>query len=130
MRSQGEAENLICSGVNQILHGAVGRGPARIRCHIFEDMVTVRCWNKFTFAENQLILGGKDILKDYRKSMLMSVSDSFLMLIRTIFDIELVNFHHDITLTNGEEVLIFSLESVPAFRILRGKIHNGKLRVV
>lgn len=128
MRSQGEAENLICSGVNQILHGAVGRGPARIRCHIFEDMVTVRCWNQFTFAENQLIASGKDILKEYRKSLLMRVSDSFLMLIRSVFGIELVNFHHDITLTNGEEVLLFSLESAPAFRVLVSK--NAKLRVV
>jgi uncharacterized protein YbcI len=47
---------------------------------------------------------------------MLGVDDTFKELVNRIFYNKLVNFHHDITMINGEEIIIFTLESIPKFR--------------
>ena len=118
MKTQGQSESLICNGVTQIMLGFLGRGPKTIKCHIFEEMIYSRIWNKYSSAEDSLILTeiGSEILKNYRINSMLSVHSVFEKLIIDTFSIKLINFHHDITVVNGEEVLIFTLESIPKFK--------------
>ena len=118
MKTQYESEILVCNGVLQILLGILGREkPKNITCHIFKEMIFVRVWNKYTSAEDTLMLTGNggDVLKIYRHNIMMGVIEVFKELINKIFIIKLINFHHDITIINGEEILIFTLESIPDF---------------
>lgn len=117
LKTQGEFESLVCNGVAQIMSGVLGRGPKTIKCHIFQEMVYLRVWNEYSKIESQLILSenGGNILKNYRNNMVLGVRDVFEKMISGVFDIKLINLHHDITVANGEEILIFTLESIPNF---------------
>jgi len=117
-KTQGEAESLVCDGITQILLGVLGRGPKKITCHIFKEMIYVRVYVQYTTSENILILSsnGCEILKDYRHNIMLGIDDTFKELINRIFNNKLVNFHHDITMINGEEIIIITLESIPKFK--------------
>jgi uncharacterized protein YbcI len=88
MNSQGEAESLVCDGITQILLGVLGRGPKKITCHIFKEMIYVRVYVQYTTSENNLILSsnGCEILKDYRHNMMLGIDDTFKELINRIFN--------------------------------------------
>jgi uncharacterized protein YbcI len=123
MQTQGEAENLMCRGVSQIMQGILGHGPQTIKCHIFDDTVMVRMSNRFNAMEHRLANSKSSIIKDYRESLIESVRDSFDNMILSIFDVPLLSIHHDILLPGGEEVFLFTLAGIPSFRL---NIRNGK----
>jgi uncharacterized protein YbcI len=124
MNTQGEAESMICKGASQIMQGILGHGPTVVKCHIFEDTVLVRLWNKFNPLEQRLVDSRSSIITDYRSGLIDSVRTSFENMIRETFAIELLIMHHDILLPGGEEVFLFTLVSAPTFRLKMSK--NGK----
>lgn len=118
MKTQGEIEGLICKGVTQIMLGVLGRGPKNIKCHIFKELVYLTILNEYSIMENNLVLSenGGDILKNYRHNAVLGLNDVFKELTASILNIKLINIHHDIAVNNGEEILIFTLESIPNFK--------------
>jgi uncharacterized protein YbcI len=95
--------------------GVLGKSPKTINCHIFNEMVYIRSCIEYTRSEKSLILSenGCNLLKDYRHNTILSAIDTFKEISIDTFNIKLVNFHHDITPINGEEILVFTLESIP-----------------
>lgn len=122
-RSQGEIEAAICDGISQFQQEYMGRGPSRVHTHLIENRVFVHMQGVLTAAEQRLMDapgGGNErsaeILKAFRSQLVASGRPLLETLIRNVTGRESVNVHHDISAVTGEEVIVFTLASPPAYR--------------
>ena len=119
--TQGEMEAAVCEGVSRFEQEYMGRGPKEVRCFLVDDMLIVRLQGVLTAAEQHLVQTvspekGRDLLKDVRTQLIEIARPALESLIEKITGSKTISLHHDISTVHGEEVIIFSLASIPQVR--------------
>ena len=126
MKTQGEIEAAVCTGMTRFEQEYMGRGPKHIHCHLINDLVVVRLQGVLTAAEQQLVTTlpsdkGRDLLKQVRTQLIETARPLMVAMIEDAAGVKVVSLHHDISTVTGEEVILFTLESEPAFREVKRK---------
>jgi uncharacterized protein YbcI len=121
MKSQGEIESAICTGMAQFEQEYMGRGPKDIRAHLIGDLLVIRLQGVLTAAEQHLVTSlpaekGRDLLKQVRTQLLEIARPALETLVLNITGIKPRSMHHDISTLTGEEVVVFTLSEAPQFR--------------
>lgn len=119
--TQGEMEAAVCEGVSRFEQEYMGRGPKEVRCFLIDDMLIVRLQGVLTAAEQHLVQTvspekGRDLLKDVRAQLIEIARPALESLIEKITGSKTISLHHDISTVYGEELIIFSLASIPQVR--------------
>ena len=104
----------------------MGRGPRDIRCHLIGDLIVVRLQGVLTAAEQQLVKSlpmekGRDLLKQVRTQLIETARPMLEAMLFETVGTKVISLHHDISTVSGEEVLLFTLANVPAFREAKKK---------
>jgi uncharacterized protein YbcI len=126
MKSQGEIEAAICEGMTRFEREFMGRGPKDIQSFLIGDLLVVRLRGVLTAAEQQLVKAlpadkGRDLLKQVRTHLIETARPVMESMVQKITGVGPVSLHHDISTTTGEEIVAFTLDSVPRFRESRRK---------
>jgi uncharacterized protein YbcI len=121
MKTRGEIEAAICEGVRRFEQEYMGRGPKDIRTHLIGDFLVVRLQGVLTAAEQQLARSlpaerGRDLLKQVRTQLVETARPVLEQMVQEITGLTPVSLHHDVSTATGEEVVIFTLPGLPAFR--------------
>jgi len=121
MKTQGEIEAAVCEGMSRFQQEYMGRGPKDIRAHLIGDLLVVRLQGVLTAAERQLVKTlpnekGKGLLKQVRTQLMETARPTLETIIQAATGAKVVSLHHDISTITGEEVVLFTLAEVPAFR--------------
>lgn len=126
MKSQGEIESAICTGMAQFEQEYMGRGPKEIRAHLIGDLLVIRLQGVLTAAEQHLVTTlpaekGRDLLKEVRTQLIEIARPALETLVQNITGIKPRSLHHDVSTITGEEVVIFTLSETPQFRETKKK---------
>lgn len=126
MKTKGEIEAAICSGMNGFERAYMGRGPKDVAAHLIGDLVIVRLLGVLTAAEQQLVKSlpaekGRDLLKQVRTQLVETARPQMAMMITEITGQKVISLHQDISTVTGEEIVIFTLAEVPECRELKRK---------
>jgi uncharacterized protein YbcI len=121
MKTQGEIEAAVCSGIARFEQDYMGRGPKDIHAYLIADLLIVRLQGVLTVAEQQLVATlasdkGRDLLKQVRIHLVETARPVMESLIQEITGVSVVSLHHDISTVTGEEVVLFTLEKSPIYR--------------
>ena len=121
MKTQGEIEAAVCEGIPHSEQEYMGIGPKAIHAHLFGDLLLVRLHGVLTAAEQQLVKSlpadkGRDLLKQVRTHMFETARPLMETMIEQITGVATLSFHHDVSTTTGEEVVLFTLVKSPLFR--------------
>lgn len=119
--TQGEMEAAVCEGISRFELEYMGRGPKDVRCFLINDLLLIRLQGVLTAAEQHLVRTlapekGRDLLKDVRTQLIEIARPALETLIEKITGTKVISLHHDISTVCGEEIIVFSLHSSPAFR--------------
>jgi uncharacterized protein YbcI len=111
-RRQSKAEAAISDEVMAFQHEFVGRGPERIRTRIVEDLVIVRSFGVFTYAEKQLTTSheGRRLIKAMRQQVLEAGRSVLESIVQKHTGAEVVSVHSDISTKSGEWLDVFVLD--------------------
>jgi uncharacterized protein YbcI len=126
MKTQGEIEAAICTGIARFEQEYMGRGPKDIHAHLIGDLVVVRLQGVLTAAEQQLVKSlpaekGRDLLKQVRTHLIETARPVMETMIQEATGVPVMSLHHDISTATGEEVVLFTLAESPLFRETRKK---------
>ena len=121
MKSQGEIESAVCSGVSRFEQEYMGRGPKDIHAHLIGDLLVVRLKGVLTAAEQQLVKTlpaehGRDLLKQVRTQLVELARPVLEAMVLEATGTKVVSLHHDISTVSSEEVILFTLAEAPLFR--------------
>ena len=121
MKTQGEIEAAISSGVSHFEQDYMGRGPKEVHAHLLGDLLVVRLRGVLTAAEQQLVQSlpaekGRDLLKQVRTQLIETARPVLEALVREAAGVPAVSLHHDISTVTGEEVVLFTLAEAPDYR--------------
>ncbi len=121
VKTQGEVEAAIKDGISRFSLSFMGRGPKDIRAHLIGDLVVVRLQGVLTTAEQNLVASlpsekGRDLLKQVRTQLIEAARSVLETMITEITGISVRSLHHDISTITGEELVLFTLSEMPAFR--------------
>ena len=126
MRTQGEIEAAICTGITDFEREYMGRGPKHIQAHLVDDLLVVRLRGVLTAAEQHLVSTlspekGRDLLKQVRTQLIEAARSVLEAMVFSVTDVKVVSLHHDISTITGEEVVLFTLAESPIVRETRRK---------
>lgn len=121
MKSQGEIEAAICEAMARFEMEYMGRGPKAIHCHIIDDMVFCRLKGVLTAAEQHLTESlppekGRDLLKQVRTHLIETARPVMEAMVEAATGVKVKSLHHDISTVTGEEIVVFTMKSVPPYR--------------
>lgn len=124
MKTQGEIESAIAEGVGCFEQEYMGRGPKDLRAHLVADMAVVRLKGVLTAAEKHLVQElpadkGRILLKQVRRHLIELARPQLGAMVEGITGSKVVSLHHDISTVTGEEVVLFTLATVPLVRETR-----------
>ncbi len=113
-------------GIGPLRTGVHGRGPKEIRAHLIDDLLVVRLKGVLTAAEQQLVKAlpaekGRDLLKQVRTHLVETARPRMEAMIQDVTGVKVISLHHDISTITGEEIIVFTLASVSAFRETKKK---------
>src|SRR5450631_4248889 len=126
MKTQGEIEAAICSGVALFEQEYMGRGPKEVHAHLIGDLLLIRLQGVLTAAEQQLVKAlqpekGRDLLKQVRTQLIETARPVLEAMVHGITGVKVVSLHHDISTATGEEVVLFRLAAPPVVRDIKRK---------
>jgi uncharacterized protein YbcI len=126
MKTQGEIEAAICSGITRFEQEYMGRGPKDIRAHLIDDLLVVRLQGVLTAAEQHLVRSlpaekGRDLLKQVRTHLLETARPLLETMVMEVTGMKVLSMHHDISTITGEEVVLFTLSEPVIVREARRK---------
>jgi uncharacterized protein YbcI len=121
MKTQGEIEAAICTGITRFEQEYMGRGPKDIHAHLLGDLLVVRLQGVLTAAEQQLVKTlpaekGRDLLKQVRTHLIETARPVMEAMVLEVTGVEVMSLHHDISTVTGEEVVLFTLADSPPLR--------------
>jgi len=124
MKTQGEIEAAICQALTRFEQEYMGRGPKDIRAYLINDLVLVRLQGVLTAAEQQLVRTlpaekGRDLVKQVRTQLIETARPLLEPIIEEITGAKVLSLHHDISTVTGEQVVIVTLDALPAHRELK-----------
>lgn len=126
MKTQGEIEAAICTGVSRFEQEYMGRGPKHISAYLIGDLLVVRLQGVLTAAEQHLVMTlppekGRDLLKQVRTQLVETARQTLEALVADVTGTKPLSLHHDISTVTGEEIIIFTLKSLPQCREAKKK---------
>jgi uncharacterized protein YbcI len=126
MKTQGEIEAAVCTGVTSFEREFMGRGPKNVHAHLIGDLLVVRLQGVLTAAEQQLVQSlpaekGRDLLKQVRTHLIETARPVLEAMILETTGVKVVSLHHDISTATGEEVVLFALAGSPLVRQTKTK---------
>jgi uncharacterized protein YbcI len=126
MKTLGEIEAAISTGIGRFEQEYMGRGPKDIHAHLIGDLLVVRLHGVLTAAEQQLVKSlpaekGRDLLKQVRTHLLETARPVMEAMVHEVTGVEVLSLHHDISTVTGEEIVLFTLARSPLFRDARKK---------
>jgi len=121
MKTQGEIENAISSGMSRFEQEYMGRGPKDIRAYLIDDLIVVRLQGVLTAAEQHLVKTlapekGRDLLKEVRTHLIETARPMMEAMVQDVVGVKAVSLHHDVSTVTGEEIVVFTLAESPMFR--------------
>jgi uncharacterized protein YbcI len=121
MKTRGEMEAAVCGGMSRFQQEFMGRGPKDIHAHLIGDLVLVRLHGVLTNAEQHLVQTlpfekGRDLLKQVRTQLIEQARPILVEMIHKATGANVISLHHDTSTATGEEIVVFTLDHVPAFR--------------
>ena len=124
MKTQGEIESAVCSGINRFEQEYMGRGPKDIHAYLIADLLIVRLTGVLTAAEQHLVKAlaaekGRDLLKQVRTHLIETARPVMEKMVEDITGVRVLSLHHDISTVTGEEVVLFTLAESPLVRELK-----------
>ena len=124
MATQGEIEASICQGMTRFEQDYMGRGPKFIHAHLIADLLVVRLQGVLTAAEQHLVQSlpadkGRDLLKRVRTHLIETARPLMEAMVQEVVGVKVLSLHHDISTLTGEEIIVFTLASAPAFREIK-----------
>jgi uncharacterized protein YbcI len=125
-RTRGEVEAATCEGMRRFELEYMGRGPKEVHAHLNDDLLLIRLQGVLTAAEQHLVKTlpiekGRDLVKEVRTHLIETARPLMDAMIEEITGVKVVSLHHDISTTTGEEVVLFTLASRPAFREMKSQ---------
>jgi uncharacterized protein YbcI len=115
--SKGRVEAEISAAIVRFEREYMGRGPEVVKTYLIDDMVLVRLRGVLTPAEKQLASSdtgeGRALIKQVRMQLLEKARPLLVALVRDILGRDVLSLHTDISVTSGERIIVFSLESAP-----------------
>ena len=101
-----------------------GRAPKDIRAHLIRDLLLVRLQGVLTAAEQHLVKTppaekGRVLLKQVRIQLMETARPFMEAMVQKVTAVKVRSLHHDISTITGEEVVLFTLTEVPAYREAR-----------
>jgi uncharacterized protein YbcI len=111
-RRQRKSEAAISDEMMAFQHEFVGRGPARIRTRIVEDLVIVRSFGVLTPAEKQLAnsFEGRRLIKAMRQQVLEAGRPVLESIVHKHTGAEVVSVHSNISTNSGAWMDVFVLD--------------------
>src|SRR5437762_11112264 len=102
MRTQGEIESAICSGMSRFEQEYMGRGPKDIHAHLIGNLLVVRLQGVLTAAEQQLVKTlppekGRDLLKEVRTQLVETARPMIEVMVQEVTGVKPLSLHHDIS---------------------------------
>lgn len=124
MRTLGEIEAAVCTGIVRFEQDYMGRGPKDIRAHLIGDLLVVRLAGVLTAAEQHLVKTlpaekGRDLLKQVRTHLIETARPLMEAMIKEVTGVAVLTLHHDISTVTGEEVMLFTLSESPVCREIK-----------
>jgi uncharacterized protein YbcI len=121
MKTQGEIEAAVATGISGFQQEYMGRGPKDIHAHLIGDLMVVRLQGVLTAAEQQLVKTqpaekGRDLVKQVRTHLVETARPLLGVMIHEATGAKVVSLHHDISTVTGEEVVLFTLAEQPHVR--------------
>lgn len=106
--TKGMLEAKICELVTKFEHLHMGRGPARIKTRITEDLVIIRLVGFLTPAESKMASkpSGIKTIKQTRMLLFEHSIEEFKAIFHGIFDADILSVHSDISTLTGEKIII------------------------
>lgn len=97
----------------------MGRGPLETKTHLLDDMIVVRLKGVLTPSERKLAEvqsdRGQYLLKQVRNELLTGGRPLLEAMIHKIVGVAVQSVHTDISTKTGERIIVFTLQSKPAF---------------
>jgi uncharacterized protein YbcI len=111
-RRQSKIEAAISDEMMAFQHEFVGRGPARIRTRIVDDLVIVRSFGVFTPAEKHLATSfeGRRLIKAMRQQVIEAGRSLLEDIVEKHTEARVVSVHSDISTKSGEWLDVFVLD--------------------
>jgi uncharacterized protein YbcI len=124
-RTQGEIEAQVSDAVRRYLLEYTGRGPRDVHAHLIGDLLLVRMTGVLTTAEQHLAAStvdkGRTLLKQVRRQLVELARKELEAAIRICTFVNVISMHHDVSTVTGEEIIVFTLDRLPATRPTRRK---------
>src|SRR5207253_3759936 len=126
MKSQGEIESEVCTGMSHFEQDYMGRGPKEIHAYLLSDFLLVRLQGVLTAAEQQLVKSlpaekGRDLLKQVRTHLVELARPQLEAMVLDVAGVGVISLHHDISTATGEEIILFTLTEAPNYREAKRK---------
>ena len=121
MKTKGEIEAAVCTGMSHFQQEYIGRGPKAIHAHLIGDLLVVRLQGVLTAAEQHLVKSqspekGRDLLKQVRAHLIEVARPLLEAMIENETGVKVLSLHHDVSTLTGEELTVFTLADGPLFR--------------
>ncbi len=118
MKTRGQIEAEISEALIQFEHEFMGRGPEKAKTYITDDIVLVRLVGILTPAEKNLAQiedgsHGRELIKQVRNELLEKARPRLEAIVEDITGQKIKSLHTDISTSNGERIIIFTLQSTP-----------------
>jgi len=109
--TRGEVEASLANAIIQFEKKHLGRGPAEARAIIVEDMILVRLRGVLTPAEMSLAqtAEGHSLIKQVRRQLLEGSRSLLEAIVQETTGSQLKSLHTDISVRNGERVIVFTM---------------------
>lgn len=118
--TRGEIEAAVCEGIRHFALEYLGRGPKHMHAYLIENLLLVRLTEVLTTAEQHLAAlpaeTGGDLIKQVRSQLVESAQPALEAMIVAITGEEIRCLHHDISVSTGDEILLFTLADAPEVR--------------
>ena len=113
-RTKGQLEAEISDAIVRFELDYMGRGPEEARTYLIDDLVLVRLRGVLTPAERQLagVDGppqGRELIKQVRRELIEKDRPLLESIIADVTGQAVRSIHTDISTTQGERIIVFSL---------------------
>jgi uncharacterized protein YbcI len=113
-KTRGQLEAEISDAIVRFELDYMGRGPEEARTYLIDDMVVVRLRGVLTPAERQLAgpdgpPQGRELIKQVRRELIEKARPLLETLISDVTGQAVRSIHTDISTTQGERLIVFSL---------------------
>jgi uncharacterized protein YbcI len=110
-QTKGQLEAEISASITQFEREHLGRGPKEVRTWILQDMILIRLRGVLTPAEEKLASDpeGHHLVKEVRTRLIEGARPILDEMIERLTGIQALSLHSDISLRQGERIIVFTL---------------------